>query len=63
METLDDWLVAITDITPTVHRVRDLLRDGDERAAAAHLPVEQVYPLPVSTRGGTGCQRISAALG
>ncbi|MEV1288322.1 DUF4291 domain-containing protein [Micromonospora sp. NPDC049679] len=43
---VDDWVLAITDITPTVHRVRDLLREGDEQSAAAHLPVEPVYPLP-----------------
>ena len=43
---VDDWIVAVTDITPTVERVRDLLRRGDEQAAAAQLPVEHVYPLP-----------------
>ncbi|MEU7798975.1 DUF4291 domain-containing protein [Micromonospora arborensis] len=43
---VDEWIVAITDITPTVHRVRDLLRGPDDQAAAAHLPVEHVYPLP-----------------
>ncbi|MEV6690689.1 DUF4291 domain-containing protein [Micromonospora sp. NPDC051196] len=43
---VDEWIVAVTDITPTVHQIRDLLRGGDDRAAAAHLPVEQVYPLP-----------------
>ncbi|MEV4500228.1 DUF4291 family protein, partial [Micromonospora arborensis] len=49
---VDEWMVAITDITPTVHRVRDLLRRGDEQAAAAHLPVEQVYPLPAQIVAG-----------
>ncbi|MFC8850425.1 MULTISPECIES: DUF4291 domain-containing protein [unclassified Micromonospora] len=43
---VDDWTVAVTDITPTVERVRDLLRHGDDQAAAAQLPVEHVYPLP-----------------
>ncbi|MFE9960378.1 DUF4291 domain-containing protein [Micromonospora sp. NPDC005299] len=43
---VDDWIVAVTDITPTVHRVRELLRINDEQSAAAHLPVEHVYPLP-----------------
>ncbi|MEV6814337.1 DUF4291 domain-containing protein [Micromonospora sp. NPDC051296] len=42
---VDDWLVALTDITPTVHRVRDLLRRGDTQAAAAQLPIENAYPL------------------
>ena len=49
---VDEWTVAVTDITPTVHRVKDLLRDGDEAAAAAHLPTEQVYPLPVQLAAG-----------
>ncbi|MBL6274831.1 DUF4291 domain-containing protein [Micromonospora fiedleri] len=43
---VDDWIVGVTDITATVHRLRDLLRGGDAQAAAADLPVEQVYPLP-----------------
>ncbi|TYB95507.1 DUF4291 domain-containing protein [Micromonospora sp. WP24] len=42
----DDWVVAVTDITSTVQHVRELLRGGDEQAAAAHLPIERVYPLP-----------------
>ncbi|PWU50141.1 DUF4291 domain-containing protein [Micromonospora globispora] len=49
---VDDWVVAVTDITPTVHRVRHLLRGGDEQAAAAHLPVEHVYPLPAQIAAG-----------
>ncbi|MGC4783401.1 DUF4291 domain-containing protein [Micromonospora zamorensis] len=49
---VDDWIVAVTDITPTVHRVRDLLRCGDEQAATAHLPVERVYPLPAQIAAG-----------
>ncbi|MBO4204800.1 DUF4291 domain-containing protein [Micromonospora echinofusca] len=43
---VDDWVVAVTDVTPTVHRIRELLRAGDGQAAAGHLPVEHVYPLP-----------------
>ncbi|MDG4758438.1 DUF4291 domain-containing protein [Micromonospora sp. WMMD710] len=43
---VDDWVVAVTDITPTVHRVRDLLRASEERAARDLLPVEHPYPLP-----------------
>ncbi|MFC4017591.1 DUF4291 domain-containing protein [Micromonospora sp. GCM10011542] len=43
---VDDWMVTVRDLTPTVHRIRELLRVGDEQAAAAHLPVERVYPLP-----------------
>ncbi|MFD6566205.1 DUF4291 domain-containing protein [Micromonospora profundi] len=43
---VDDWVVTITDITPTVQQIRELLRGGNEQAAAAQLPVEHVYPLP-----------------
>ncbi|MFF5219280.1 DUF4291 domain-containing protein [Micromonospora sp. NPDC000442] len=49
---VDDWVVAITDITGTVERVRDLLRGGHEQAAAAHLPVEHAYPLPAKSAAG-----------
>ena len=51
---VDEWTVAINDITRTVHRIRDLLRAGDHREAAAHLPAEQVYPLPEQLRIGIG---------
>ncbi|MGY3514810.1 DUF4291 domain-containing protein [Micromonospora sp. PTRAS2] len=43
---VDDWIVAVADITPTVERVRDLLSRGDDQAAADQLPVEHAYPLP-----------------
>lgn len=43
---VDEWTVAITDCTPLTSTIRDLLRGGDEPAAAALLPVERPYPLP-----------------
>jgi hypothetical protein len=43
---VDDWTVAVTDITETVRRIHALLRAGDDRAAEAQLPVEEPYPLP-----------------
>ncbi|WP_018219596.1 DUF4291 domain-containing protein [Salinispora pacifica] len=49
---VDDWTVAITDITTTVQRMHELLRCGDEPAAAAHLPVERAYPLPAQIATG-----------
>ncbi|MEW2331820.1 DUF4291 domain-containing protein [Micromonospora chersina] len=49
---VDDWVVAITDITPMVHQVRNLLRRGDEQTAVAQLPVEHVYPLPDQIAAG-----------
>jgi hypothetical protein len=33
-------------VTPTVHTIHDLLRGGEEQAAAAMLPTERPYPLP-----------------
>jgi len=48
------WTVAVTDITPTVHRVRDLLRAGDEQAAEAQLPAEHPYPLPAQIGAAIG---------
>ncbi|WP_434739352.1 DUF4291 domain-containing protein [Micromonospora sp. SH-82] len=51
---VDEWIVDVTDITPTVERIRDLLRDGGEAAAAVHLPVEDVYPLPGKIAAGLG---------
>ena len=41
---VDEWTVAITDITGTVRRIHELLRAGDDLAAAAELPVEEPYP-------------------
>jgi hypothetical protein len=43
---VDQWTVALTDVTPTVHTIHDLLRGGEEQAAAAMLPTERPYPLP-----------------
>ncbi|MFI6763399.1 DUF4291 domain-containing protein [Micromonospora sp. NPDC050417] len=42
---VDEWTVTITDVTPTVRRIRELLRAGDERGATALLPEERPYPL------------------
>ncbi|MEV6366975.1 DUF4291 domain-containing protein [Micromonospora musae] len=49
---VDDWVVAVTDITATVQHVRELLRGGDEHAAEDHLPIERVYPLPAQIAAG-----------
>lgn len=40
----DEWTVAITDVTPLAHEVRDLVRRGDLDEAAALLPEEHPYP-------------------
>jgi hypothetical protein len=43
---VDEWTTAISDVTGTAHAIHDLLRRGDEAAAAALLPDERPYPLP-----------------
>ncbi|MEV5768764.1 DUF4291 domain-containing protein [Micromonospora sp. NPDC052213] len=43
---VDEWLVALTDVTPTAHAVRAALDAGDDPAAEALLPPERPYPLP-----------------
>ncbi|MFG1652528.1 DUF4291 domain-containing protein [Micromonospora sp. NPDC049275] len=58
---VDDWIVGITDITPTVHRIRDLLVVDDEPAAAALLPVEGVYPLPAGIGARVDASQDAAA--
>jgi hypothetical protein len=51
---VDEWTVAITDITRTVHRIHDLLKAGDHQTAAAQLPAELAYPLPEHLRTRIG---------
>ncbi|MGC5334032.1 DUF4291 domain-containing protein [Micromonospora sp. DT62] len=43
---VDEWLVGLTDVTPTAHAVRVALDAGDDTAAGALLPPERPYPLP-----------------
>jgi hypothetical protein len=43
---VDEWIVNLTDVTGTAHRLRDLLAAGDDEAAAELLPPERRYPLP-----------------
>ncbi|MCX4390309.1 DUF4291 domain-containing protein [Micromonospora peucetia] len=43
---VDEWLVGLTDATPTAHAVRAVLDVGDDTAAEALLPPERPYPLP-----------------
>ena len=39
----DEWTVAIRDVTPLVHEVHSLVRDGDLDSAARLLPQEGFY--------------------
>jgi hypothetical protein len=43
---VDEWLVALTDVTPAAHAVRAALDADDDRGAEALLPPERPYPLP-----------------
>ncbi|MGW0663384.1 DUF4291 domain-containing protein [Streptodolium elevatio] len=45
-EFAEQWVVGITDLTPTAHRIADLVRSGRADRAKALLPVEKVYPVP-----------------
>lgn len=40
----DEWIVSITDATPTARAVHDLVARGDLEGAAALLPPERPYP-------------------
>ena len=46
---VNEWTIALTDVTTTVQTIHDLLRAGDEQAAALLLPTELPYPLPAQT--------------
>jgi hypothetical protein len=43
---IDEWTIALTDVTASARAIHDLLRAGDEQAATALLPPERPYPLP-----------------
>jgi hypothetical protein len=53
---VDDWTVGITDLTPRVRKIADLVRAGRGAQAARLLPPERPYPLApgVAKRLGTG---------
>jgi hypothetical protein len=44
-EFVEDWIVRIEDLTPTVTKMRSLLRSGHEKNAQRLLPAERVYPV------------------
>jgi hypothetical protein len=44
----DEWIRAIEDLTPLVHKIRDLRAGGKPDAAKKLLPPERVYPVPES---------------
>lgn len=43
---VDEWIIAVRDVTPLAHDVHAAVTAGDRSAARALLPAERVYPLP-----------------
>jgi hypothetical protein len=41
----EDWVVGLTDLTPTVHKIAALVRAGQTARAQRLLPPEHPYPL------------------
>ncbi|MDI2125124.1 DUF4291 domain-containing protein [Yinghuangia seranimata] len=48
-EFAEEWVVGITDMTPTVRRVADLVRGGRAAQARPLMPPERDYPVPKAT--------------
>lgn len=44
-ELVDEWIVKIEDLSPTVAKIRDHLKSGSEKHARRLLPPEKVYPV------------------
>jgi len=40
----DEWIVSISDVTPRVREIHELVRDADLEAASRLLPGERPYP-------------------
>lgn len=51
---LDQWITAITDITPLAEHIHRHVSSGHLEAAHAELPAERVYPLPAPIGGLIG---------
>jgi hypothetical protein len=44
-EYAEEWITEITDMTPRVRKIYDLLQQGQADKAKRHLPTERVYPV------------------
>jgi hypothetical protein len=44
-EYVEEWITGIEDFTPRVHKVYDLLQQGQADKARRQLPPERVYPV------------------
>jgi hypothetical protein len=51
---VEEWIVSISDITPLVHKVEQLVRTGRLAEAAQQVPAEHVYPLNPTLARRTG---------
>lgn len=51
---VDDWIVAVHDVTAVARAIGDAVAAGDLAAAAALLPTERPYPLPTGLAGAIG---------
>ena len=51
---VDEWTVAITDVTGLAHAVHARVTAGDDAGAAALLPAERPYPLPAAVAAVIG---------
>jgi hypothetical protein len=40
-----DWVVGLSDLTPTVHKIAAFVRGGNAAKAQRHLPPQRIYPL------------------
>jgi len=48
---VEKWTTEIRDLTPTVRKMADLLKEGRKDRAAEHLPKERPYELPPEIAG------------
>ncbi|KJK55672.1 DUF4291 domain-containing protein [Saccharothrix sp. ST-888] len=48
-ELVDEWTVSVTDLTPRVRKIAELVRSGRTTQAARLLPAERRYPLEPSS--------------
>jgi hypothetical protein len=54
---VDRWITGITDVTPLMHEIAGLIREGRLDAAGELLPVETAYPLPEDLATRIGASR------
>jgi hypothetical protein len=47
----EQWVTAVTDLTPTVRRIAELVRTGQGAKAQRLLPPERAYPLDPAVAG------------